>query len=240
MGHSVSSNIYVFDVDNTLTPTRERMNEEFRKFFLSFCTFNKVYIVTGSDLAQTYEQVGKEIVDAVEGVFSCCGNEFWHKGRLVYKNKLQLTFHEVDILESLLRTSLFPTRTGRHIEERSGMVNFSIVGRKANKVQRQQYIDWDYKTQERERLASKIRQLLPRLDAAIAGETGIDVYAKGNDKGQVYPFIVEDDKQIIFFGDRCEEGGNDYPLAMISDVYYHVLHWQDTKHILEEVYHEHC
>jgi phosphomannomutase len=235
-----NNSIFVFDVDGTLTPSRERVDESFRQFFLSFCKNNKVYIVTGSDISKTYEQMGVEVVDAVSGVFSCCGNEFWQKKRIIYRNHLQLTYHEIDILETILRQSEFSIRTGNHIETRTGMVNFSILGRKANRLQRQKYIIWDQKTNERKTLAEKIRHLLHRLDCAIAGDTGLDIYLKGNDKGQVYPFIMEDDKQIIFFGDRCEEGGNDYPLAMISDLYYHVKDWQETETILKEVYHEYC
>jgi len=37
----------------------------------------------------------------------------------------------------------------------------------------------------------------------------------------------------IFFGDRCEEGGNDYSIAMASDESNHVKDWKDTKRILE-------
>ena len=37
----------------------------------------------------------------------------------------------------------------------------------------------------------------------------------------------------IFFGDKCEEGGNDHSIAMISDEFNHVKDWKDTKRILE-------
>lgn len=232
--------IFVFDVDGTLTPSRGRIDESFLQFFLSFCSRNKVYIVTGSDLPKTIEQVGKEVIQACEGVFSCCGNEYRRKNKIVYRNSLKLKFHETDILETMLRQSRFTPKTGNHIEKRSGMINFSIVGRNASKQQREMYLEWDKKTGEREILAEKIRKLLPRLDCAIAGETGLDVYLKGNDKGQVYPFVAEDDKQLVFFGDRCEEGGNDYPLAMLADSCYHVKDWTETKRILEEVYHAYC
>lgn len=232
--------IFVFDMDGTITPSRGRIDEDFRRFFLSFCIQNKVYIVSGSDLSRIEDQLDMEIVRAVEGIFPCTGNEFWLKGRKVYRNNLTLTFHEVDIMQTLLTGSKFPLRTGAHIERRSGMVNFSIVGRNANKSQRASYIEWDRETNERFCIAKKIRTLLPRLDASVAGETGIDVYLKGNDKGQIYPYIHEDDKQIVYFGDRCEEGGNDYPIAMMADMYYNVQGWKETERILREVYHEHC
>jgi len=40
---------YIFDVDGTLTPSRQKMDEDFSRFFLHFCTMNSVYLVTGSD-----------------------------------------------------------------------------------------------------------------------------------------------------------------------------------------------
>ena len=232
--------IFVFDVDGTLTPSRGRVDEDFLRFFLSFCERNKVYIVTGSDLPKTVEQIGKQAIHSCEGIFSCCGNEFWRKSKLVYRNKLKLSFHEKDILETMLHQSKFAPKTGIHVEKRSGMVNFSIVGRNATKHQRELYIEWDRKTNEREILAEKIRKMMPRLDCAIAGETGLDIYLKGNDKGQIYPFVFEEDKQLVFFGDRCEEGGNDYPIAMMADMSYNVQSWKDTEKILKEVYHEYC
>ena len=52
---------YIFDVDGTLTPSRQKMDEDFSRFFLHFCTMNSVYLVTGSDREKTLEQVGSLI-----------------------------------------------------------------------------------------------------------------------------------------------------------------------------------
>ena len=40
---------YIFDVDGTLTPSRQPIMPEFKDWFLDFCKHNEVYIVTGSD-----------------------------------------------------------------------------------------------------------------------------------------------------------------------------------------------
>jgi phosphomannomutase len=66
---------YVFDVDGTLTPSRVRMNEEFRQEFLAFQETNNTYLVTGSDYPKTLEQVGEEVISKAKLVFNCCGNE---------------------------------------------------------------------------------------------------------------------------------------------------------------------
>ena len=48
---------FIFDVDGTLTPSRQRIDEEFLSFFFRFTFDNDVYLVTGSDRAKTLDQV---------------------------------------------------------------------------------------------------------------------------------------------------------------------------------------
>ena len=43
----------------------------------------------------------------------------------------------------------------------------------------------------------------------LRGEISIDIYPKGKNKAQVLDEIMG---EVIFFGDRCEEGGNDSPI----------------------------
>ena len=53
--------MFLFDVDGTLTPSRQKMDKEFSKFFSNFCKNNDVYLVTGSDRDKTVEQLGKTL-----------------------------------------------------------------------------------------------------------------------------------------------------------------------------------
>ena len=49
---------FIFDVDGTLTDSRQPMDKEFQKWFTAFQERNFVYVVTGSDQLKTYEQLG--------------------------------------------------------------------------------------------------------------------------------------------------------------------------------------
>ena len=71
---------YVFDVDGTLTPSRGRMDEGFKRFFLKFIKEPAVYLVTGSAYYKTVEQVTREVAESVEKVFNCSGNSIWRRG----------------------------------------------------------------------------------------------------------------------------------------------------------------
>lgn len=217
---------YCFDVDGTLTPSRSIIDEEFRVEFLNFAANNNVCLVTGSDYPKTLEQVGPAILDACKLVFNCCGNEVRTKGHIRYQSSWKPGGMLIVFLENLLSKSGFSVRSGNHIENRVGMVNFSVVGRNATKEQREMYIAWDKLVNEREDFAARIRQSFPELDCAIAGETGLDIYPKGKDKSQVRNWI---DGELIFFGDRCEEGGNDFPLAKVANTVYNVHSWKETQ-----------
>jgi hypothetical protein len=78
--------IFVFDIDNTLTPPRAAMQPGFAAQFLSFCRSETVYLVTGSDWGKVDEQVPANIVAACAGLFTSAGSEFEAAGRIVYSH----------------------------------------------------------------------------------------------------------------------------------------------------------
>ena len=41
------SKVYIFDVDGTLTPSRQKMTKEFEEFFGEWALKNTFYLVTG-------------------------------------------------------------------------------------------------------------------------------------------------------------------------------------------------
>lgn len=222
---------YVFDVDGTLTPSRGKIDKEFAEFFLRFCKRNLVYIVTGSDYAKTEEQLGYPICYAVEGVYNCSGNMLTKRGVLIYSKEFKLTEGlRATLLHEQMKSG-FTVRTGNHIERRPGTVNFSIVGRNANKWERQQYIEWDNAMNERVEICKRLNKLFPNLDFVVGGETGIDIFEKGCDKGQVADHV----KPFVFFGDRCEIGGNDYSIFIKADNAYQVKDWEETYRLLKSM-----
>ena len=224
-------NKFIFDVDGTLTPSRGRIDEKFERFFFDFCKNNHVYLVTGSDKPKTVEQVGKNIYSQCKRVYQCNGND-------VYENSTNIRTTDW-VLPTLARTFLisceyespFTLRTGNHIEERPGMVNFSVVGRNATQEQRAAYVAYDTKENERTTIANAFNTMFPDLEAKVGGETGIDISPKGADKSQIIKDFNKKDK-LYFFGDAMQAGGNDYPLAQVVDVKRHVTGWQNTHEYL--------
>ena len=83
--------IFIFDVDGTLTPSRLPMTKEFQKFFEQWAIKNRFYLVTGSDLDKTKEQLPIIYIDRAEAIFTCCGNQMWRDNELIYDNKFELS-----------------------------------------------------------------------------------------------------------------------------------------------------
>ena len=229
-------NKFIFDVDGTLTPSRGLINKEFEQFFENFCLANDVYLVTGSDKPKTIEQIGEKIYNRCQRVYNCSGCDVWEGTTLVRASDWKLPDLARTFLISCEYESPFSIRTGNHIEERSGMVNFSVVGRNASLYERKQYADFDKQNKERIKIASAFNMMFSDLQATVGGETGIDIAPKGSDKSQILLDFTEDDT-IHFFGDAMFEGGNDYSLKKAlwkrgNSSTHQVNDWENTWELL--------
>jgi len=226
---------FVFDVDGTLTPSRQSMDPEFKHWFRAFCVNNNVYLVTGSDYGKTQEQLGDDLLRFVIKSYNCSGNETWEMGQLTNSKEWTPPDDLISLLNGWLQASKFPARMGQHIEYRTGMINFSIVGRGATLGERNFYVEYDKLNYERESIAYQINSEFDDITATVGGETGIDIHPTGWDKSQILKDF-DDVKNIIFFGDKTERDGNDYPLAKhLGKNAHQVKDWRDTWNKLKEL-----
>ena len=234
--------VYLFDVDGTLTPPMKKMESGTSMRFLNWMRGKEVYIVAGSDRHKVYNQLPASILSRVNGIFSSSANELWIGDDLVYKNDWTPTSDFLTYLSQLYESSHFVPKGEKFIEKRAGMINFSIVGREAETELREIYYRWDEKNQDRQRMAQAIMLDYPELQACIGGQISIDIYPKEQDKSQASRWVTENlKKEIVFFGDKCNPGGNDYPIA--NDIiqrecgtYHNVESPTQTLEILENKY----
>ena len=119
------------------------------------------------------------------------------------------------------------------------MVNFSIVGRNADRNQRKLYVAWDSERKERITISKTFERKFPEIQAKVGGETGIDIFPKGSDKSQILrDFNLSN--ELYFFGDRMDDDGNDYPLstAILEKQLgkcYCVKDWKHTWKLLKDI-----
>jgi phosphomannomutase len=230
-------NKFIFDVDGTLTPSRGIIDIHFKMFFNTFCLDNDVYLVTGSDKPKTIEQIGEDTYILCKRVYNCSGNDVYEGSTNIRTTDWTLPALARTFLISCEYESKFTIRTGNHIEERPGMVNFSIVGRNANAEERAKYVAYDTYEDERTTIAKAFNIMFPELEARPGGETGIDIAPRGSDKSQILmDFNRSELESIVFIGDAMHEDGNDYPLKLANykGKNHHVQGWEHTWEILNE------
>lgn len=242
-------NIYMFDVDGTLTPSRRMMDKDFQDIFKKWANKNTFFLVTGSDLEKIKQQLPMDIITKAQGVFCCCGNDYYipssfnnqpvvDPGPIFLDKRYSRTFEPPeDLLQYLTKTleeSKYHHRAGNHIEDRGSLLNFSVVGRNCSVMERENYFKWDNEHNERLSIVNYIKEEWPELDASKGGQISIDIHIKGRDKSQIMDEIHSPvPANYIFFGDRTTKGGNDYPLAKVinklpTGKVIQVDRWEDT------------
>ena len=208
--------IYVFDMDGTLTPARLPMTEEFKRDFIPFLQKNICYIATGSDYKKIDEQMSQDVIDEFTGIYASMGNVLYKKGELVYKKEIEYDKNLLNDLENFRKTTKYPNQLfGNYIEKRTGMINFSVIGRDCTYSEREKYTAWDKENGERKNIQEVLSAKYPDYDFEAGGNISIDIIPKGCGKGQIAHHLRKQypDATIIFTGDRTYKGGNDYALA---------------------------
>ena len=230
--------VFLFDVDGTLTPHRQSIDLEFEPFLTDFIDRHNVCITSGSDLSKIHDQLGHELCDKFEYMSLCSGNETYRYGKCIKTSNWRLPEEIWQYLTECLEHATCLERTGCHFEQRTGMMNFSIIGRNADAAQRAAYVKWDNSQGYRRVIADHINYAWPDVTATIGGQISIDIYEKGKDKSQVLEYIKH--KPILFFGDMIHEGGNDYTVARkIIDnklgTCFQITNWKETRTILAAI-----
>ena len=228
---------FVFDVDGTLTKSRCEIDKNHKDLWSKFCERFSVYVVTGSDRAKTQEQM-LGLQDLALGVYQCGGNNYWQNGKELYDTPFILDDDMHDHLKFTLKSSPYINKTGKHIEIRKGMINFSIVGRNADMDERETYKKYDELVQQRFNISSEFNELFDDYVSYVAGDTGIDIFMKNKHKGQVYKALCKH-YDITYFGDKCEQGGNDYPFAELmtpNDTLHSVKSPEETFALMEKYF----
>tara|TARA_B100000214_G_scaffold274245_1_gene204383 strand:- start:2459 stop:3211 length:753 start_codon:yes stop_codon:yes gene_type:complete len=227
---------YIFDVDGTLTEPRQKMSKKFASFFDKWSDNKKIILSSGSDYEKIKEQIPANILQKCELIFSCMSNEIRDAaGEILASNTFEVSSKLRSDLLGFVTKSEFPLKTGNHLELRTGMLNFSTVGRNATLNERKQYEDWDIVNKERQFIANYVNKNYPKMEASVGGSISIDIINKGADKGQTINFLIQYGlERCVFVGDRAFPGGNDYGIirelikSNIEYRYYNVLGPKDT------------
>jgi phosphomannomutase len=213
--------------------------------------------VGGSDFSKQQEQIGKVVGVPVVTLFDYCfsengltafklgqplpSNSFikWI-GEEQYKELVNFCLHYIADLD-------IPVKRGTFVEFRNGMVNVSPVGRNASTQERHDFNAFDNEAKVREKFVAALKERFGHLGLtfSIGGEISFDVFPAGWDKTYCLRHLEAEAKKpggityknIHFFGDKTEKGGNDYEIFSDPRTIGHsVRDPNHTIHLLKELF----
>lgn len=103
------------------------------------------------------------------------------------------------------------------IENRISQVTFSALGQKAGTEEK---YAWDPDCKKRNAIVKRAKELAPEFDYEVGGTTSINAITPGMNKKFGMTHLMEElkvsEKDILYFGDMTQPGGNDYPVVQMG------------------------
>ena len=122
------------------------------------------------------------------------------------------------------------------IENRLSQVTFSALGQKADTESK---YAWDPDCKKREKIVARCKELAPEFDYEIGGTTSINAITPGMNKEFGMTHLLEelhvDKKDVLYFGDMTQPGGNDYPVVQMGIDTITVRSHEDTAYALRGI-----
>lgn len=248
----MTKKVIAFDLDDTLAVTKSPISDEMGLLLGRLLEHYDVCIISGGRL----EQFKLQVIDRLNipphklsrlHLMPTCGTRYYRYDEpkkdweAQYIEDLTKPQKEriVSVLEKVSKElGLWEAKpAGEIIEDRGSQVTMSALGQQATPASK---YAWAEKYKDvRPILRDKVAELLPELEVRIGGTTSTDVTMIGIDKAYGMRKLMEaievSEDEILYIGDKLEEGGNDYPVKAMGIDTIAVRHQDDTAFVLEGV-----
>ena len=243
--------LIAFDLDDTLaitkSPITDRMSELLEKLLVHY----DVCVITGG----SFEQIKKQVASRLEvedlllrklHLMPTCGTRYYryheskHEWEQQYAEDLAPA-QKKKIIETLeeaaKKLNLWEANpAGEIIEDRGSQITYSALGQQASPEDK---YAWDQDGTKKHAIRNYVAKRLDDLEVRVGGTTSVDVTTIGIDKAYGMKKLIEalgiSKEEILFIGDKLEEGGNDYPVKAFGIDTIAVDGWQDTALALEGI-----
>lgn len=243
--------LIAFDLDGTLAPSKSPGPDKMMNLLGQLLNEFQVCIISGGKFEQFEKQVlgnlevGPEQLKNLH-IMPTCGTRYyrydfgdkkWHK---VYAEDFTEE-QKKDIIHALNKgfddLSMRAEKTyGETIEDRGSQVTFSVLGQDIVDELGLEGVrikeEWDPDNAKKNKVRDYVAPLIPEFEVRVGGVTSIDVTKKGIDKAYGMRKLMEilgvSKDEILFIGDRLQEGGNDYPVKAFGIDSVEITGWPET------------
>jgi len=248
----MSKKVIAFDLDDTLAVTKSPISDTMGEILVRLLEHYDVCIISGGK----FEQFKKQVVDRLEApshklsrlhLMPTCGTRYYRYDELNDDWKIQyaedLTEEEkkriIEVTEKAAKDAgLWPDNPyGEVIEDRGSQISISFLGQQA--PAKEKYAWAEKHSEDRMKVRDAIAEQIPEFEVRAGGSTTIDITRLGIDKAYGMRKLCEaidiSKDEILFIGDKLEEGGNDYPVKAMGIDTIAVTRWEDTALVLEGI-----
>lgn len=241
--------LIAFDLDDTLSVTKSAISPRMSELLMGLLEHYDVCVISGANVEQLQRQVTDHLPTEPHHLerlhlMPTCGTRYYRFDTQLNDWKMQYSNEPApeqkqqakDVLESVTKgLGLWPeTPYGEVIEDRGSQVTLSALGQGAPAEAK---YAWDPTGEKKLAIRDAAAPLLPELEVRAAGTTSIDVTLVGIDKAYGMKQLVEHahvtKDEILFVGDKLDEGGNDYPVKSVGIDTIAVEKWEDTALVIE-------
>jgi phosphomannomutase len=243
--------LIAFDLDGTLAVTKSAISDAMARCLGDLLSLYEVCVISGGNFDQSKVQLIDRLEVSAEQmsrlhIMPTSGTSYFRFDDrnlawvLQYSEELppDKRARIIDVLTAGAKKLGYweAEPRGDIIEDRRSQVTFSALGQEAPPEKK---YAWDPDGAKKESLREYAAQRLPDLEVRVGGTTSVDVTASGIDKAfgmrnlmTALGLTVDD---ILFFGDKLDEGGNDYPVKAIGIDTIAVKGWEETALALEGI-----
>jgi phosphomannomutase len=245
--------LIAFDLDGTLAPSKsplpDRMSELLNELLEEF----QVCVISGGKFEQFERQLLGNLKASPEKLeklhlMPTCGTRYYlydlsnEKWKQVYAEDFTESQKKKIIasLEEGVREAGYDKEKtwGEQIEDRGSQITFSALGQEAPVDAKE---DWDPDNSKKLKVRNIVAQKIPEFEVRAGGATSIDITKLGIDKAygmnKLMDILEIGKDDILFLGDRLQEGGNDYPVKAMGIDSLEVSSWKDTAFALQAILH---
>lgn len=246
---SIQASLIVFDLDETLTESKQALDEEMAGLLTDLLAVKMVAVISGASFPQFEDQFLNFLAKKTSHyenlyLLPTSGAELYAQraGRWmsIYAEKLsdQERNKIMEIFQQTLTKLNFelPIQNyGQIFEDRGSQITFSALGQEAPLSLK---INWDPDQTKRQMIVNELVKFLPEFSVKIGGATSIDITKKGIDKAyglrRLVDYLNLTLDQVIYVGDALYPGGNDEPLLKTGVDCRSVSSIKDTKELIKQ------
>lgn len=244
--------VIAFDLDDTLAVSKSAITDRMAELLVELLEKHEVCIISGGKI----EQFTQQVVDHIQSettkfsrlhLMPTCGTRYYRYNSKTTEWDLQ---YAEDLSEEqkkrIIKTleeeakalGLWRDKTwGPIIEDRISQITYSALGQQAPPEEKYKWADENAEAKKvlREKVAAK----LPDLEVRLGGTTSVDITLPGVDKAYGMKKLMEQisvsKEDILFIGDKLEEGGNDFPVKAMGIETIAVEGWEQTALVVETI-----